>query len=158
MQSPADLRVSLDEFFKHIKPMFESIPFNQTLGISFDSISREGVVFSFKPIDRLLGNPEHKVLHGGAICAVIDATGGAASMVGAYLNFLESGASAEDFKRIERISTVNLHIDFLRPGVGESFTCKGILNRAGSKIISIRMEVRNEKNVLIALGGGSFIH
>jgi len=158
MQSPADLRVPLDQFFKHIKPMFENIPFNQTLGLTLDSISREGVVFLFKPVARLLGNPDFQVLHGGAICAVIDSTGGAASMVGAYLNFLENNASAEDFKRLERISTVNLHIDFLRPGVGTSFTCVGKLNRAGSKIISISMEVCNEKGALIALGGGSFIY
>jgi len=158
MFSPADLRVPLDEFFAHIKPMFENVPFNRTLGLRLDSISRDGVVFSFKPTDGLLGNREPRVLHGGAICAVIDSTGGAAAMVGAYLNFLDGNASAEEFKRLERISTVNLHIDFLRPGVGASFTCRGILNRAGSKIISISMEVRNEQRALIALGGGSFIH
>jgi acyl-coenzyme A thioesterase PaaI-like protein len=67
-------------------------------------------------------------------------------------------AKPEEYKRLEKIGTVGLHIDFLRPGIGETFSCKGILNCAGSKIISISMELRNEKDVLIAIGGGSFIH
>jgi uncharacterized protein (TIGR00369 family) len=158
MFSPADLRTPLSDFYTHIKPMFENIPFNKTLGLTLVSISEEGVIFRFRLGEGLLGNPVQRVLHGGAICAAIDATGGAAAMVGAYLNLLANNASADEFKRLERIGTVSLHIDFLRPGIGESFTCKGILNRAGSKIISISMELRNEKDVLIAIGGGSFIH
>jgi len=159
MQKPkADIQAQLAKLYPDMKQMFESIPFNQTLGLTLASISENGAEFTFHLRDSLLGNPQQKILHGGAICAVIDATGGAASMTGAYLTMFNHDAKPEDFKRLERIGTVGLHIDFLRPGIGERFTCKGILNRAGGKIISIRMELHNEKDMLIAVGGGSFIY
>jgi acyl-coenzyme A thioesterase PaaI-like protein len=157
-KSKAEIQAHLNGLYKSLKETFESIPFNQTLGLTLQSLSENEVVFTFKLNDRLLGNPYQKILHGGAICGAIDATGGAASTVGAYMNMFMRDASPEEFKRLEKIGTVGLHIDFLRPGVGETFTCKGMLNRAGSKIVSISMELRNEKDVLIAIGGGSFIH
>ena len=157
-KSKAEVQAHLQSLYKGMKENFESIPFHKTLGLTLASISENGVEFTFKLDEKLLGNPYQKILHGGVICAVIDATGGAASSVGAYLNFFARDAKPEEYKRLEKIGTVGLHIDFLRPGVGEIFSCKGILNRAGSKIISISMELRNEKDVLIAMGGGSFIH
>jgi len=157
-KSKTDVQSHLENLYKGMKENFENIPFHRTLGLTLESISQDGVVFSFNLDEKLLGNPYQKILHGGVICAVIDATGGAASSVGAYLNLFARDAKPEEYKRLEKIGTVGLHIDFLRPGVGEKFTCKGILNRAGSKIISISMELRNEKDILIAIGGGSFIH
>jgi uncharacterized protein (TIGR00369 family) len=157
-KSKEEIQAHLKSLYPDMKQSFENIPFHKTLGLTLASISENGVEFTLKIDEKLLGNPYQKILHGGVICGVIDATGGAASSVGAYMNMFTQGASVEEYKRLEKIGTVGLHIDFLRPGIGESFTCKGILNRAGSKIISISMELRNEKDMLIAIGGGNFIH
>ena len=157
-KSKEEIQAHLESLYPGMKQSFENIPFHKTLGLTLGSISESGVEFTFKLDEKLLGNPYQKILHGGVICGVIDATGGAASSVGAYLNLFINDAKPEEYKRLEKIGTVGLHIDFLRPGIGDTFTCKGILNRAGSKIISISMELRNENDVLIAIGGGSFIH
>ena len=54
-------------------------------------------------------------------------------------------------------STINLHVDFLRPGKGEHFTAKAFVLRSGSKISVARMELLNEQSVLIATGAGTYV-
>ncbi len=68
------------------------------------------------------------------------------------------GMPAKDLeKRIERVSTVDIRIDYLRPGIGDYFLCKGSVIRMGEKVATIGMELSNDEGEVIALGRGTYL-
>ena len=56
-----------------------------------------------------------------------------------------------------RLGTVDLRIDYLRPGRGQSFIAKSWILRRGYVIAVTRMELRNDEQKLIAVGTGTFV-
>jgi uncharacterized protein (TIGR00369 family) len=59
-------------------------------------------------------------------------------------------------ERLSKIGTIDLRVDYIRPGKGEHFTAKGSILRLGNKIAVTRMELHNEADVLIAVGTGTY--
>ena len=144
------------EAFKEIADHMADIrPFNRQLGITRDSMDNENgsVTIPMKP--ELVGNTYTGALHGGVISALMDITGG-------FIVFLDlakklKGQSTEKLiERVTRIASVDMRIDYLRPGTGQQFTAKGFVLRTGSKVAVARMELRNEEDVLIAVGTGTY--
>ena len=56
-----------------------------------------------------------------------------------------------------KLNTIDLRIDYLRPGKGKIFTASGSILRTGKKVGVSRMELHNEKQDLIAVGTGTYI-
>jgi uncharacterized protein (TIGR00369 family) len=146
-----------EEFVSVIKEMFsEKIPFNKMLGLKVESISPDCVKTFFEMRDELLGNYNRGMLHGGVISAVIDATGGLAALVGVQEKMHGKTLEAR-LERSSRISTIDLRVDFLRPGSGRQFAVTAYTLRAGNKVIVTRIELHNDQNDLIAVGTGSYL-
>ncbi len=99
----------------------ELIPFNKLLGIRVEKLERGAVTFSVPFREELIGDPFKRALHGGVISAVADATGGFA--VWTALEHPES-----------RVSTVDLRIDYLRPGKPETILFTGTMTRVGARL------------------------
>ena len=53
--------------------------------------------------------------------------------------------------------TIDLRIDYLRPGKGNNFVASGTILRAGKKVAAVRTELRNEQDELIAVGIGIYL-
>jgi uncharacterized protein (TIGR00369 family) len=135
---------------------FLKAPFNKVLGLKVESVHPDCVKTSFKMRDTLMGNYERGMLHGGVISSVIDTTGGLASII----NILKTirGVTLEDrLKRVTRGSTIDLRVDFLRPGIGKRFIVTAYTLRTGKKVVVIRIELHNDQNNLIAVGTGSYM-
>jgi uncharacterized protein (TIGR00369 family) len=134
----------------------EKLPFNRVLGFRVvrltDSAVRVGV--SMRP--DLIGNFVAGTLHGGVISAVLDATGGLMASV-SVLKRLQEETPAAIEGALARVGTIDLRVDFLRPGKGERFTADAVLMRAGNKVAVTRMEFHNDKKVLIAVGTGTYL-
>jgi uncharacterized protein (TIGR00369 family) len=106
--------------------------------------------------DELMGNYERGMLHGGVISSVIDATGGLA----AFMSIQEKMRGKALEARLEisgRISTIDLRVDFLRPGLGKRFVATAYTLRTGNKVVVTRIELHNDRNDLIAVGTGSYL-
>jgi uncharacterized protein (TIGR00369 family) len=58
---------------------------------------------------------------------------------------------------LTKIGTIDLRIDYLRPGKGNYFVATGAIMRAGRRVSVTRMELYNDQNVLIAVGTGTYI-
>jgi uncharacterized protein (TIGR00369 family) len=58
---------------------------------------------------------------------------------------------------IGRLGTIDLRVDYLRPGYGTEFVASATVMRAGRTVAVTRMELHNEKDVLIAVGTGSYV-
>jgi uncharacterized protein (TIGR00369 family) len=59
-------------------------------------------------------------------------------------------------KRLERTGTIDMRVDYLRPGRGELFTATARIIRHGNKVAVTRMELRNETGEQIALGTATY--
>jgi len=58
---------------------------------------------------------------------------------------------------IARIGTIDMRVDYLRPGRGARFYSSGTVMRTGRKVAVTRMELKNSDDVLIAVGTGAYI-
>ncbi|MFQ5408844.1 MAG: thioesterase family protein [Anaerolineales bacterium] len=134
----------------------ERIPFNHLLGIKLVSIEPSNIKVAIKMRDELVGNFTLRTLHGGVISSVLDAAGG---MMVSYSLFqrIADLPSDEQMRRFARIGTIDLRVDYLRPGRGERFVAGATTLRTGNKVAVTRMEMRDDKNRRIAVGTGTYI-
>ncbi len=145
-----------EAFFSAIKKMWEEMPFNKVLGLKVESIDHDCVKTSFKMRRQLMGNYEREMLHGGVISSMIDATGGLASNISIQKKMHGETLEAR-LKRVMRGSTIDLRVDFLRPGIGKRFVVSAYTLRTGNKVVVVRIELYNDQNDLTAVGTGSYI-
>jgi len=134
----------------------EQIPFNKVLGIKVDSMSSESVSASLQMREELLGHYARRMLHGGVISSVIDITGG----LSAVMSIKEDTADDNPKTRREmadRVSTIDLRVDFLRPATGERFVARAYPLRTGKRIAVIRTELRDDQENLVAAGTSTYV-
>ncbi|MEN6615132.1 MAG: thioesterase family protein [Syntrophorhabdus sp.] len=146
-----------NQFLKTIQEMFsEKIPFNKLLGLKIESMDHEMVRVSCEMRDDLVGHFTRGMVHGGVISSVVDVTGGLVAFMGVAGKMTDTGMEAK-FRKFEHVSTIDLRVDFLRPGIGTIFFATAYPLRTGSKVAVTRTEFTNEKQELIAVGTGSYI-
>jgi uncharacterized protein (TIGR00369 family) len=144
------------EFASLVREIFSGkIPFIKVLGLKVESISYERVRVSFQMRDELMGNYKRGMLHGGVISSVIDAVGGLAALMGAQEK-MRGKTLATRLEKLERGSTIDLRVDFLRPGIGKWFVATAYALKTGNKIVVTRIELNNDQNDLIAIGTCSY--
>lgn len=134
----------------------KKVPFNEWLGLTIEAMSAESVKTSFEMRQELMGNYRRAMLHGGIISSALDATGGLA----VFIRLLEKMQikTLEETRKVSRsFSTIDMRVDFLRPGIGKKFLVTGYTVRTGKKLVVTRSELHNEQNDLIALGIGSYL-
>ncbi len=101
--------------------IFETyIPFNKLLGLRCLEINDGDVRVELPYRPDLVGNPEIPALHGGAISSTLDTTGGLA---------VWSQAGPHD-----RVSTIDLRVDYLRPGRAEPLIVVAQVVRIGNRV------------------------
>lgn len=145
------------EMLNLLKELFEDkIPFNKVLGIEFETLDLETVCLKIRMKEELIGNFAKGVLHGGVISSVLDVTGGVVAMVD-IINRMKERPVEELARRLVDVGTIDLRIDYLRPGKGKYFLATGSTMRSGHKVAVIRMQLHNDQGLLIAAGTGTYI-
>jgi len=143
--------------FSVVNEIFEEkIPFNKIIGLKVRFISPEQVKLSFEMRDELIGNAIRRMLYGGVISSAIDMTAGLAAFMG-FQEKMSGKPMEEKLAMIGRLSTMSLHVEYLRPGLGREFVCTGYNVRTGNKVAVIRTELMNDQDELIAVGSVSYI-
>ena len=145
-----------DELKQAVSSFFQRIPFNNVIGIEIDQLSPELVLMSFAMKDELIGNFIQGILHGGVISSVLDVAGGAMALIGAFERHQHLSGS-ERMARLSKLGTIDLRVDFLRPGRGKRFTASAVLLRSGNKVAVVRSELHNDDGELIAVGTGTYL-
>jgi uncharacterized protein (TIGR00369 family) len=141
---------------KIVREVYDNLPFNRLLGLRVEFLEIDRAGFSFAMKDELIGNTAHGILHGGVISTVLDTTGGITATASA-VERMKDLSNDEVAKLIARIGTIDMRVDYLRPGRGLQFHSAGTVMRTGRKVAVTRMELKNEENVLIAVGTGTYI-
>lgn len=118
----------------------EKIAFNNHLGIRLVAHSKGFARMELPYRPEYIGDPYRPALHGGLISTLADTTGGAA-----VWSELDPG---------DKISTVDLRIDFLRPAPLETLACEARIARIGNRVVVTDMAVfaRSDPERLIATG------
>ncbi len=155
---PADKQAKQQLVMKHLKDVFKNqVPFHQFIGFEFDQVSKDSCRISFHKRPELIGNFVQGILHGGVTATALDVVGGAMAAAGMLSKNVD--ASEEVLaKKLTKVSTIDLRVDFVRPGYGDAFYAKARLLRSGSKVAVVRMELHSEDNdKLVALGTGTYM-
>ncbi len=143
------------EFVAGLRRIFEeAISFNQVLGLKITSIRPERVSGAIIMRPELVGSPNR--LHGGVISACLDALGGLAVMAAIGARHMDE-APSQRLHRFGKLGTIDLRIDYLRPGIGEHFTLNAEVLRLGSRVATTRMEFLGADGKLLSTGAGAYI-
>ena len=132
----------------------EHVPFNRVLGLKVESIDPDAPKLRFDMRPELIGNPRRQILHGGVISAVLDVAAGFAIHLAVSKSREEQPHPTASFPSI---GTIDLHVDYLRPGRGKYFIATGRVVRLGNRVAVAHMELVNDEGELIATGGAAYM-
>ena len=134
----------------------ERIPFNRVLGLSVESFEMDQIQIRIGMRPELVGNFLRGNLHGGVISSILDVVGGMVAWLGVMKKM--KGCPLEEMtERFSSVGTIDLRVDYLRPGLGDFFIGTGSIIRAGNKVTVVRMELHNNEEQMIAVGTGTYI-
>ena len=112
--------------------MEEGIPYNRFMGLRCEVLERGRCVLRVPWREELVGDPFRPAVHGGVTSALVDTAGG-----GAVFTMMGSAT--------DRTSTVDLRVDFLRPGPAADLVCEARVVRMGNRVAVTRMQVYSEE-------------
>jgi uncharacterized protein (TIGR00369 family) len=145
------------EFIRAITKIFEKdIVFNRTLGLKITSVTPQGVTGHIAMRPELVGHPSYNRIHGGVISAGLDAMGGLAVLAAIGARHMDEAIEAR-LHRFAKLGTIDLRIDYLRPGIGDHFALRAEVMRLGSRVASTRMEFLGPDGKLLSTGAGAYI-
>jgi uncharacterized protein (TIGR00369 family) len=132
------------------------IVFNTVLGLKVGHVGPQRVSASLEMRPELIGHYAHQRVHGGVISACLDVIGSLAVMAANGARHMHEPV-AQRLARFNKLGTIDLRVDYLRPGVGERFVVSAEVMRLGSRVGSTRMEFRGPQDKLMATGSGAYI-
>jgi len=123
----------------------ELIPFNKFVGVRVVTMERGRAELEIPWRDELIGDPIKQAVHGGVISMLVDTAGGMAIWMA-----LENPA--------HRVSTIDLRVDYLRPGRPETLVAEAVVVRAGRSVGVTDMRVfhPSARGETIATGKGVY--
>lgn len=127
------------------KVMEELVPFNRFLGMKVRELQKGRIQLEIPFRDDLVGDPMRPALHGGVISTLADTAGGAAVW-----------SEIEDTR--SRVSTIDLRIDYLRPGKLEAIVAEAQVVRLGNRVgvADVRVFHPSAPTQTIATGKGVY--
>ncbi len=145
------------EFIAGLKTIFEErIVFNQLLGLKITAVEPERVVARIDMRHELVGHFAYNRIHGGVISAGLDAMGGLACMAAIGARHMDEPPE-QRLHRFAKLGTIDLRIDYLRPGIGAHFELSAEVLRLGSRVASTRMAFHGPDGKLLSCGSGAYI-
>ena len=145
------------EFIAGLKDIFEEkITFNKVLGLKITSLRPERVAGRIDMKKDLVGHYSFNRIHGGVISAGLDAMGGLAVMAAIGARHMDE-PPLQRLHRFAKLGTIDLRVDYLRPGISEYFELRAEVLRLGSRVASTRMEFYGADGKLMSAGSGAYI-
>jgi len=137
-----------------VRQVFEQgVPFNALLGLKVESLDPVAPKLRFDMRPDLIGNARRQILHGGVISAVLDVAAGFAI----HLAVIRQRAESAQESHFPSIGTIDLRVDYLRPGRGNYFIATGRVVRLGNRVAVAHMDLMNDEGELIATGGAAYM-
>lgn len=137
--------------------MNEQIPFHRLIGLEVTRFASDISEVRFRWKSDLVGNAPQGILHGGVTATALDMCGGLVAIASVVESLPHETPTEDVIKRISRCGTIDLRVDYVRPGRGDTFITTSHIIRSGNKVAVARMELHNQDNMLIAFGTGTYM-
>lgn len=155
--APSNVQPASPEFAQLLRELFEDqIIFNRVMGLKISHIGADRVSARIDMKPELIGHFVLGRMHGGVISACLDALGGLACMAAVGTRFRDEPA-LQCIQRFEKLATIDLRVDYLRPAVSTHFDLHAEVLRLGSRVGNTRMEFHAACGLLVATGAGAYI-
>ncbi len=119
----------------------EQIPFNRLLGLTVDELGDGFARVAVPYAPELVGDPERPALHGGVLSATIDAA--------AFTQVNGPG---------DRISTIDLRVDYLRPAELRDILAEARVMRMGNRVASVDVLVFHKGHPDTPIASGKAVY
>ena len=123
------------------RAMIPQMPFNHHLGFHVARMCKDGLTMECTPRPEMTNG--HGTIHGGVTAALIDAAIGVAVIA-------LSGGRPD--------GTVEMKVNYLRPGREGKFSCRARLLKAGKTLVFGEAVVRDEHRRVVATGYATYIY
>jgi uncharacterized protein (TIGR00369 family) len=130
--------------FDDVHLFMDAVPFNRFLGFTIEELDAGFAKMSVKFREELIGDPFRRALHGGLLSALIDTCGGAAVWT--------------QCERGDRLSTVDLRVDYLRPGLAADVFVEGRVLRLGNRVGVAAMVAYHEGRIHEPVATGTAVY
>ncbi len=150
---PAD--TPLTERLQQLCDAFNQSAFCALLGVNM--VLEDGQIqarIDMRP--ELIGNAAYQILHGGVAASVLDSIGGISAMAELYRR--NDDDLTEQLRKVARLATIDMRIDYLRPGRGQHFVATAQVLRMGRKGCTMRMDMIDQDGALIATGIAAYAY
>jgi len=129
------------ELLEHLKNF---IPFNRFLGIELVAAKEGWVRLELPYRPEFLGDASRPALHGGVISTLIDTCGGFAVFTAIPFG--------------EKVSTIDLRVDYLAPGGEDTLVAEGKVVRVGNRVgvVDITCFQPSQPERIVATGKGVY--
>ena len=145
------------EFIDGLTAIFEDkIVFNRMLGLKVTSVLPDHVTARIDMRPELIGHYAYNRIHGGVISAGLDAMGGLAVMAAIGARHMDEPPE-QRLHRFAKLGTIDLRVDYLRPGIGTHFELHAEVLRLGSRVASTRMEFVGPDGRLMSSAAAAYI-
>lgn len=145
-----------EQMIAHVISLFrDTMPFNQLLGLQFLR-KHQDIELHVSWQEALTGNPLQKILHGGVTATMLDTIGGLTAII-ETIRLTPDDELANLQQKLATMGTVDMRVDYLRPGRGSHFVATATVIRKGRKLAVCRMELHNELGDHIAFGTGTYM-
>ncbi len=137
-------KVHKPDKYLYISRFFDGLAHNRLLGAVVDKMDDNGAYMSFPYHEKFVGDPQSKVIHGGAITALMDACSGVAVYVA--------------LENIRPIATLDLRIDYFRPAKpGDSIRAHAVCHTLTKNVAFVSCRAfQSSGNVCIAEATSTF--
>jgi len=107
-----------------------TIPFHKLLGLKVVSFEKGKITFLLPFQESFIGNYVSGFYHGGVLSAAMDAVAGTAAASSVYPD-----------KTMDRLSTMDIRVDYMKPVFGKDIHIHGAVSSAGKRSIFVKMWV-----------------
>ena len=147
-------KVDIDVVLQQLCHAFNSSPFFSHNGMTMRVVDQqiEGYI-EMQPY--LIGNVAFQILHGGVAATILDSVGGIVAM-GELYKRAEPEQLPDTIKKVTRLATVDMRVDYLAPGRGKFFIARSETLRLGRKGCTMRMTLVNDEDKAIATAIASY--
>jgi len=145
------------KIYECMKEVFETnTPFSNFLGVKvlLDDAQNPYLRLDMQP--HCIGNYMQSILHGGVISSLLDIMGAIVAVEG-VISRMADEPKENIMKKFEKLGTIDMRVDYLRPGRGAFFIATGEAMRTGNKVSVVRTKLKNNENTLIAAGTGTYM-
>ena len=147
-----DINVVLDQLCQ----AFNGSPFYKFCGMTMRVV--DGEIEAHVEMQKdLIGNVAFQILHGGVAATLLDSIGGIVAM-GELYKRAEADQLPDTLKKVSRLATVDMRVDYLAPGRGEYFIARAETLRMGRKGCTMRMTMTNNEGKAIATAIASYAY